>query len=113
MPTCSPSAQHASTASATQQAASSVFASASSSPACPTSPADAEASRAADAKREATAVARAALAGVTVHRSQTEAGGVEWIASRWALTRAFGTLDELERWLDMVAGRASVGAGVR
>jgi hypothetical protein len=54
-------------------------------------------------------VARAALAGVTVHRSQTESGQVEWIASRWALTRAFGSLSELERWLDTVAGRSSAG----
>lgn len=112
-PACSPSEPPASTASATQQAESCGSASVSSSPACPTFPAEAEASRAVDAKRESTAIARAALAGVTVHRSQTEAGRVEWIASRWALTRAFSSLDELERWLDMVTGQASVGAGVR
>ncbi len=72
-------------------------------------PADAEALRTADAKREATAVARAALAGITVHRSTTEAGQAEWIASRWSLTRAFSDLDELERWLDMVTGRKTAG----
>jgi hypothetical protein len=46
---------------------------------------------------------------VTVHRSPTETGAVEYIASRWALTRAFGSLDELERWLDMVTGRKAGG----
>jgi hypothetical protein len=77
-----------------------------SSPACQAEPA---AARTVDPKREATAVARAALAGITVHRSTTEAGQAEWIVSRWSLTRAFSDLDELERWLDMVTGRKTAG----
>lgn len=59
----------------------------------------------ADTKREATLIARAALVGVTVYRSTTEAGATEWVCSRWALTRAFSSLDDLEKWVDMVSGQ--------
>ncbi len=57
-------------------------------------------------KAEADLIARAALAGVRVIRSTADNGQPEWIASRWNLTRAFGSLEELERWLAVVVGAA-------
>lgn len=77
------------------------------------SPADAETLRVASAKRESTLVARAALAGITVDRIEADNGRPRWCASRLHLTRAFDSLDDLERWLDMAAGRAATVAGVR
>lgn len=62
---------------------------------------DAEAS-AADSKRLTTAVAKAALAGVTVHRIESDFGGEEFLASRWALTKSFSSIEALEKWLDRV-----------
>lgn len=56
------------------------------------------------AKLEATLKARAALAGVTVHTLQDDRGRPEYIATRWAMTKAFSSLDELAAWLDRVAG---------
>lgn len=60
-------------------------------------------------KRLATARARAALAGVAVIESHDDRGHPTFIASRWALTREFASLDELERWLDQTTagGRAA------
>lgn len=58
-------------------------------------------------KTEANLIARAALAGVRVTRSATDNGRPEWIASRWALTRAFSSLDELRTWLARVTGRVA------
>lgn len=57
-----------------------------------------------DPKRFATAQARAALAGVTVELIEGDDGAPELIASRWALTKRFGDLAELEAWLDRVTG---------
>lgn len=61
-----------------------------------------------DVKRLSTLIARAALAGVTVHRIESDFGGVEFIATKWALTKSFSSLDALESWVDKV-----VGQGVR
>jgi len=55
---------------------------------------------AADAKRIANVTARAALAGATMTESCDDAGRPEWILSRWAYTRAFNDLAELELVLD-------------
>lgn len=60
-----------------------------------------------DRKRLATAQARAALAGVTVALIEGDNGGPELIASRWALTKRFSDLAELETWLDRVTGEAA------
>ena len=53
-------------------------------------------------KQSATLAARAALVGVTLHTLKDECGRREWIASRWALTRSFRSLEELSAWLDMI-----------
>lgn len=60
----------------------------------------------ADAKRLATLKARAALAGVMVLDSKDETGRPEWVATRWALTKAFSSLDELAAWLDRIGAPA-------
>ena len=63
-------------------------------------------------KRLSSAIARAALIGVIVHRIESDFGGEEFIASRWALTKAFSSLDALEAWIDRVAGpKARLAAG--
>lgn len=54
----------------------------------------------ADCKRLSTLTARAALVGVVVDRVESDFGGEEFIASRWALTKSFSCLDALEEWLD-------------
>jgi hypothetical protein len=51
-------------------------------------------------KRIATCQARAALVGATVVEIPSDDGRPELILSRWALTRAFSDLAELERTLD-------------
>lgn len=60
-------------------------------------------------KRLATARARAALAGIAVIESRDDHGRPTFIALRWALTREFASLDELETWLDQITagGRAA------
>lgn len=53
-----------------------------------------------DRKRLSTLSARAALAGIAVHVLDTDTGTVEFIATRWSLTKAFDSLDALAFWLD-------------
>ncbi len=60
-----------------------------------------------DAERLATAKARAALAGITLHAIEGDDGRPELIASRWALTKSFRDLEEVERWLSTVTGKAA------
>lgn len=60
-----------------------------------------------DAKAFATLQARAALAGVVLHRTTRDDGRPAYIVTRWALTRELGSLDEVGQWLDRVAGPAS------
>lgn len=57
-----------------------------------------------EAKRLNTLIARACLIGVTVQCIEGDFG-LELIASRWALTKSFPSLDALEAWLDGVADR--------
>jgi len=45
------------------------------------------------------------LAGFTATLSETDDGRPELIVSRWALTRGFDDLAELDRWLLTVTGR--------
>lgn len=57
-------------------------------------------------KRIATCQARAALVGATVIEIPGDNGRPELILSRWALTRAFSDLAELERTLDRMEAPA-------
>jgi hypothetical protein len=57
------------------------------------------------AKRLSTAIARAALVGVIVHRIEGDFLPEVFIATKWALTREFTDLDALEAWLDRVTGK--------
>jgi hypothetical protein len=62
----------------------------------------------AEAKRLATLTARACLSGVTVHRIESDFGGDELVATKWALTKSFSSpaaMDALEAWLDRVDGK--------
>ena len=59
-----------------------------------------------DVKRVATCKARAALLGATLTEIVNDAGQPELILSRWALTRAFSNLAELERILDRMGAPA-------
>jgi hypothetical protein len=63
-------------------------------------------------KRLTTAIARAALVGVTVHRIEGDFVREVFIATKWALTREFTDLDSLEAWLDIVTGQSVRQAGV-
>lgn len=56
-------------------------------------------------KRLATLIARAALRGVTVYRTESDFGGVEYVATKWALTKSFSSMDALEAWLLRVCGQ--------
>ena len=58
-------------------------------------------------KRVATAQARAALAGVVLHDIEGDDGRRVYIASRWALTRSFAEIEDVERWLDRVCGNTA------
>ncbi len=50
-------------------------------------------------KRFATAQARAALRGITLHQVDGDFGWPVFVASIFALTRQFNSLDEVESWL--------------
>lgn len=56
-------------------------------------------------KRFSTLQARAALGGVTLFAIDGDHGQSIFIASRWALTRPFDSLDDVAIWLDRVIGR--------
>lgn len=58
----------------------------------------------ANAKRLATATARAALRGIVVHVIDGDFLPQRYIATRWALSKEFRRLDDLEAWLDLVTG---------
>jgi len=58
-----------------------------------------------DPKALATCQARAALLGATLHALPDDGGRAEFIVSRWALTKSFATLAEVEAWLDRVEGK--------
>lgn len=57
-------------------------------------------------KAFATLRAEAALAGVTLHLCEGDDGKPEYVATRWALTRSFRSLDEVSEWLERVMGGA-------
>jgi len=48
--------------------------------------------------------ARAALAGITLHRTTRQDGVKVYIVSRWALSREFPSLETVEEWLCQVTG---------
>lgn len=58
----------------------------------------------ADEKRLATATARAALRGITVHAIDGDFLPRRFIATRWALSKEFRRIEDLECWLDRVMG---------
>lgn len=58
-----------------------------------------------EAKRLSTLVARGAIVGVIVHRIESDFGGVEYIATKWALTKSFSNMDALDAWLTLVTGK--------
>lgn len=55
----------------------------------------------------ATAIARAALRGIVLIESTDDRGRPEWVATWNAMTKAFGSLAEVDAWLDRVEGRKS------
>ena len=55
----------------------------------------------------ATAQARATLAGFHASLTDTDDGRPQLVCSRWAMTRAFDNLPELETWLQRVTGKAA------
>jgi hypothetical protein len=57
-------------------------------------------------KAWATAQARCALAGFTANLIEGDDGRPMLVVSRWALTRAFDSLAEVETWLARVGQRA-------
>lgn len=62
----------------------------------------------ADAKRLATATARAALRGIVVHVIDGDFLPQRYIATRWALSKEFKRIEDLESWLDLVTGAKPV-----
>lgn len=58
----------------------------------------------ADRKAWATGQARATLAGFHAVLIDTDEGRPQLVCSRWAMTRAFDDLAELEVWLQRVEG---------
>lgn len=57
-------------------------------------------------KRLATAIARLALVGVTVHRLEGDFGREIVLCTKWAMTREFTMLTDLEAWASRVAGES-------
>ena len=60
-----------------------------------------------DPKDWSTLQARAALAGHQLFRTAAEDGAVQYFVSRWGMVKAFGSVEEVGRWLDRVEGRAA------
>lgn len=58
----------------------------------------------AQAKRLATAMARTALWGGTLAQIEDDRGRSQFVITRWALTRAFEDLAEVDAWLTQVTG---------
>lgn len=54
-----------------------------------------------------TAPARATLAGFHASLIDTDCGRPQMVCSRWAMTRAFDNLAEVETWLARVEGKAA------
>jgi len=57
-------------------------------------------------KTLSTLCAKAALAGVTLHVVENDDGQPAYVLSRWNLTRQLHSLDEVQRWLDLLTGAA-------
>lgn len=62
----------------------------------------------AEHKLFATLQARAALVGITLHQIEGDFG-IEYVASKWNLTKAFASLLEVGVWLDRVTGESAKG----
>lgn len=59
----------------------------------------------AESKLFSTLQARAAIAGIVLHRIDGDFGRLEYIATKWALTKAFDNLVEVGLWLDRVTSQ--------
>ena len=55
-------------------------------------------------KQLATLRARAALAGIAMNAIEDDYGSIVFIVSRWAMTRRFETIKDVDDWLDSVTG---------
>ena len=55
--------------------------------------------------------ARCALAGIALHVSHDDRCHVMFIASLWAMTRSFSSLEEVKQWLVTVTGHVIGGIG--
>ena len=55
-------------------------------------------------KQLATLCARAALAGIALNAIEDDYGSTVFIVSRWAMTRRFETIKDVDDWLDSVTG---------
>lgn len=60
-----------------------------------------------DEKTVATLVARAALAGIVLTVTTDDHGNPLYIASRWALTKQLGSVEEVELFLSRVGAPAA------
>lgn len=58
-----------------------------------------------DSKRLATTKARCALWGAVMSVIEGDDGRPMILITRWALTRSFSDLDEVEQWLDRVGAK--------
>ena len=59
----------------------------------------------------ATVQARAALHGIALHQIESDYGRTMFVATIWALTRAFESLGDVDAWLQGVeAGQKAGGA---
>jgi len=56
-------------------------------------------------KAFATLQAQAALQGVALHRLENDRGQEIYIGTKWAMTRQMHSLDEVEMWLNRIAGK--------
>lgn len=57
-------------------------------------------------KRYSTARARMARLAGALHRIEDDRGATVWIATRFAFTREFRCIEDVEAWLDRMEGRA-------
>ena len=57
-------------------------------------------------KQIATLRARAALAGVVLHALEDDHGVLLFVATKWALTRQMGSVDEVEEFLQRIGAPA-------
>lgn len=60
-------------------------------------------------KQFATLQAKAAIALVELHRVESDNGRPSFVATQWAITRRFESLDHVADWLDRFNAREGAG----